>query len=61
MRKDQVTWNITEIARIFGCHRDTVRKHLKDAEITPCAKKGSVPVYDPVEVGRALFAGENGL
>ncbi|OEE73418.1 hypothetical protein [Vibrio splendidus] len=59
--KDRVEWNITEIARTFRCCRDTARKKIKEAGVAPCGKRGVVPVYDPVEVGRALFSREGGL
>ncbi|PWY26900.1 terminase small subunit, partial [Vibrio vulnificus] len=29
--KEKVAWNISEIARIFRCSRDTARKRLKEA------------------------------
>lgn len=59
--KEKVTWNISEIARIFRCSRDTARKRLKEAGVDHCKMIGPVPVYDAVDVGRALFAGERSL
>lgn len=59
--KGKVAWNITEIARIFRCSRDTARKRLKAAGVEHCKRIGTVPVYDPVDVARALFSGQECL
>ena len=58
---DANTWNITRIAQAFGMGRDTVRRRLTTAQITPAKKIKGVPVYSLVDVGPALFANDTSV
>lgn len=49
-------WNLTKLADAFGLHRDTVRKRLKAAGISPVGRKGNAELYALSVVGPALFA-----
>ncbi|MFA0247346.1 hypothetical protein AB4562_01805 [Vibrio sp. 10N.222.54.A1] len=53
--KALVTWNISEISRIFNLSRDTVRSRLKLANVQSCGQRGNAPIYPAPKVGPALF------
>ena len=55
---DAYLWNITRIAQAFGVSRDTVRKRLNAAGVSPVKKVKGVPLYPLPDVGPALFACE---
>lgn len=50
-------WNLTRISEAFGLHRDTVRKRLKEAGVSPASKRGNADLYALDKVGPALFGG----
>ncbi|EKO3771899.1 MULTISPECIES: hypothetical protein [Vibrio] len=49
MNNEKRLWNLSEL-EVFGYHRSTIRKKLKNAGIEPIAHKGSTPLYDVVQV-----------
>ncbi|MBF4425278.1 hypothetical protein [Vibrio anguillarum] len=49
MNNEKRLWNLSEL-EVFGYHRSTIRKKLKNAGIEPTAHKGSTPLYDVVQV-----------
>jgi hypothetical protein len=55
---DAYNWNLTRISEAFGLSRDTVRKRLREAGVTPADKRGNAPVYKLSDVGPALFSNE---
>lgn len=52
---DQYAWNITRIAEAFCLSRDTVRKRLKAAGVTPASIERNAPLYKLSDVAPALF------
>ncbi|MGL4507881.1 MAG: DUF1441 family protein [Aeromonas sobria] len=50
-------WNVSQLARAFSLHRDTVRSRLNDAGVKPVGKKANAPIYLLAEAAEAIFAG----
>ena len=54
--EDAHACNLTRLAEALGCHRATVRKVIREHNITPVATKRNVPVYRIKDVAPAVFA-----
>ncbi|MGL4755645.1 MAG: DUF1441 family protein [Aeromonadaceae bacterium] len=50
-------WNVSQLAKAFSLHRDTVRSRLNDAGVKPCGKKANAPLYLLAQAAEAIFAG----
>lgn len=50
-------WNISQLAKAFSLHRDTIRGRLNDAGVKPVGKKANAPLYLLAEAAEAIFAG----
>lgn len=52
-------WNVSQLAKAFNLHRDTVRSRLNDAGVKPCGKKANAPLYLLAQAAEAIFAGSS--
>ncbi|MGL5775933.1 MAG: DUF1441 family protein [Aeromonas veronii] len=50
-------WNVSQLAKAFSLHRDTVRSRLNDAGVKPVGKKSNAPLYLLAQAAEAIFAG----
>ncbi|MGL5093666.1 MAG: DUF1441 family protein [Aeromonas sobria] len=50
-------WNLSQLAKAFSLHRDTIRARINDAGVKPCGKKANAPLYHLHEAAEAIFAG----
>lgn len=54
--KDDYKFNLSTLALMFGVHRDTLRKRLQEASVSPVGKRGNAPIYDAADAAQACFA-----
>jgi len=57
MSKTIHQYNITQIADMFGFHRDTLRKRFKGAGLRASGRDGNADLYLLSEAGPAVFGG----
>ncbi|APU00739.1 hypothetical protein [Aeromonas phage Asp37] len=57
MSDDLYRWNLSQLAKAFGLHRDTIRTRINDAGVKPCGKKANASIYKLHEAAEAIFAG----
>ncbi|APU01155.1 hypothetical protein [Aeromonas phage 32] len=55
--EESYRWNLSQMAKAFNLHRDTIRSRLNDAGVKPCGKKANAPTYHLREAAEAIFAG----
>ncbi|APU00823.1 hypothetical protein [Aeromonas phage 59.1] len=56
MSNDKHQYNLTVISAMLGIHRDTIRKRIGEAGVSPVGKKGNAPLYSLADVSQAVFA-----